>query len=90
MYSIISKDVEFTPARYMVFVEIAYHANCGFKPTEKMIGRVGSAKTMEGARKHIEADKKAMGETYGGMIEPIKLKHRTYSIWDAASWTEVK
>jgi len=86
MYSILKKEEVFTPAIYSVFVEVAHYPNCGFKPTEKMIGRLGAAKSIEGANKLIVDDRKAMGETYGGLIEPTRTKGRTYHIFKSAGW----
>jgi hypothetical protein len=89
MYIIIGIESTFVPAVYSVFVEVAYYKNCGFKPTEKMIGRVGGAHTREAAEKLIANDKKAMGETYGGLIEPVRLKGRTYLIHKCGGWEVV-
>lgn len=89
MYSIIAVGDTFVPANYAVFVEVAYHKNCGFKPTEKMIGRLGAAKDMAGVEKLIASDKKAMGETYGGLIEPTRTKGRTYIVCKCDGWERV-
>lgn len=90
MYTIIGVGSAFVPAVYAVFVEVAHYPNCGFKPTEKMIGRVGAAHTLEDAEKLIAKDKRAMGETYGGLIEPVRLKGRTYHIHKCGGWEKVQ
>jgi len=90
MYAIMAKASTFVPAIYSVYVEVSHYPNCGFKPTEKMVGRLGAAKNIEDARKLIANDKRAMGETYGGLIAPTRLTGRTYHIfksvggWEAA------
>ena len=90
MYSILKKTDTFNPALYAVFVEIAYYKNCGFKPHEKMIGRLGAAKDMDGVNKRIADDRKAMGETYGGLIEPTRLKGRTYLVFKCDTWEKIE
>lgn len=85
---VMAKDTQFMPGRYTVYVEIAAYPNCGFKTTEKYISRLGPAASMAGVEKLIADDRKAMGETYGGLIEPTRLKGRTYKIFES-TWQEV-
>lgn len=89
MYSIMDAGEIFVPADYAVFVEIVWYKNCGFEKHQKMIARLGGAKTMAGVTKMIAADKKAMGETYGGLIEPTRLKGRTYRVFKTTAREEV-
>lgn len=90
MYAIVAKESTYVLPEYFVLVSICYYPNCGFKPTEKMIGMVGRARSLEQAHKLIADDKKAMGETYGGLIEPVRLKQRTYSIQRSTGWEPVQ
>lgn len=78
-YSIIKKSIDWKPKfKFLVYVEIAWYPHCGFKPDEKMISRIGMALDREGVRKLIADDKKAMGDTFGGLIDAVGTKGRSY------------
>jgi hypothetical protein len=89
MYTIIKKASDFIPANYAVFVEVAYYKNCGFKPDEKCIGRLGAAKDMEGVAKLIANDRQAMGDTFGGLIDAVSTKGRKYLVFKCDTWEAV-
>lgn len=80
---VMAKEESFVPGRFAVYVEVAAYPNCGFRPTEKYLARLGPADTKAGVEKLIADDKKAMGETYGGLIEPTRTKGRTYLVFEA-------
>ena len=75
------------PASFVVYVEIAPYPNCGFAGT--FTSRVGPAKTLEEAHRKIADDRKAMGDTMGGLIDPVSTKGRTYRIFKSLGWEEV-
>lgn len=74
------------PAEYAVYVEIAPYPNCGF--TGLYTSRVGPAKDKADALRKIANDRKAMGDTMGGLIEPVSTKGRKYRIFKAV-WEEI-
>lgn len=76
------------PAPYAVYVEVAPYPNCGFTGT--YTSRIGPAKDLDEARRKIADDRKAMGDTMGGLIDPVSTKGRTYRVFKAAAWEEVQ
>ena len=78
---------DFVPKPYTVFVSVAEYPNCGFKGS--FISRLGPAETMEEAIEMIAADRKAMGNTYDGLFEPVSVKGRTYAIFKA-EWSRAE
>ncbi len=76
------------PAPYAVYVEVAQYPDCGFTGT--YTSRLGPAKSLEDAQRKIADDRKAMGDTMGGLIEPVNTKGRTYRIFKSAGWEEVR
>lgn len=82
------KQEPFTkPGDFLVVVTIAEYPNCGFQGTFTI--RVGAAKTIEGAQQLIADDRKAMGDTYGGLIPAVSTKGRTYRVFQSKGWDEV-
>lgn len=77
---------DFNPKPYVVYVRIAEYPNCGFKG--EFISRVGPADSVEDAKKKIAEDRRAMGDTMGGLIEAVSTKGRTYEVWKA-TWEKV-
>lgn len=76
------------PAPYAVYVEVSPYPNCGFTGT--FTSRISAARTLEEARAKIADDRKAMGESLGGLIEPVGTKNRTYRIFKSLGWEEVR
>jgi hypothetical protein len=53
--------------------------------------RAGSAKSLADCHRLIAEEKKAMANTFGGLISALprkEVKKRTYRIW-RAKWTEI-
>jgi hypothetical protein len=76
------------PKPYVVYVEISPYPNCGF--TDAFTSRIGPAGDLAEVRKLIADDKRAMGDTMGGLIEPVSVRGRKYRVFKATAWEEVK
>jgi hypothetical protein len=74
------------PRKYHVFVTVAPTKKNGM--SKPFTGRVGSADTIEEARKLIDEDRRAMNNTYGGLIDAPGSRGREYQVFEAA-WTEI-
>jgi hypothetical protein len=57
--------------------------------TETMTWRAGVCQDASEVASVITKDRKAMGETFGGLIEPVSLEGRSYRAF-RAEWTEIK
>lgn len=57
--------------------------------TAPFTGRVGFCHSTEEAKRLIAADKAAMGNTFGGLVDPVSTNDRTYRAFKA-EWTEIK
>lgn len=74
------------PADYAVYVEVSPYPGCGF--TEPFTARIGPAKDKADAIKKIAEDRRAMGDTFGGLIDPVSTRGRKYRVFKAA-WEEI-
>lgn len=74
------------PPPYYVFVEISPTKKNGLR--ELYVGRIGTAHDAAGIRKVIADDRRAMGQTFGGLIDPVSLEGRHYRAF-RAEWTEL-
>lgn len=86
LFEIVEMNMNFKPKPYVVYVRVAPYPNCGFK--DEFVGRVGPAENLKEARSMILEDRRAMGDTYGGLIDAPGTKGRTYEVWEA-SWKKV-
>jgi hypothetical protein len=57
--------------------------------TETITGRVGTCQHEKDIPALIADDRKAMGESFGGLIEPVSMEGRSYRAF-RAEWTELK
>lgn len=74
------------PSSYAVFCTV--HPNKRNGITEKFTHRVGPAASIEDAREKIANDRKAMRNTFGGLIDAPGDSGRVYQVFKA-EWTEV-
>jgi hypothetical protein len=74
------------PAPISVYVTIPPYPNCGF--TEEFTSRVGTCGTEAEIAPMIAKDLRAMGDTFGGLIEPVSTKGRRYRAF-RAEWSEI-
>lgn len=74
------------PSEFLVVVHVP--ANAKLK-TKACSLRCGSARSVEDARKLIAEEKKSLGQTYGGLIEPTDPAGRRWEIWQA-TWSKVE
>ena len=72
------------PARFRVLVSFKSDTGGWYQ------GLVGNAHSLDEAKKLIEEDKRAMRETYGGLIAPTPTKGREYYIFENPGWKQVK
>jgi hypothetical protein len=79
-------QMAFVPAPYVVYVTVAPTKRNGI--TKPHTARVGAAGSIKEAQELIADDKKAMGETFGGLIEAPGTTGRAYSIFKA-NWQAV-
>ena len=75
------------PPAIWVYVTLAPDAKKGI--SKPYTGRVGTCSDEAGVAKIIADDRRAMGETFGGLIAPVSTKGRTYRAF-RAEWTEIK
>jgi len=75
-----------SPPAIYVFVTVKPNGKNGL--TEPFTGRVGTCQTEAEVASIIRKDLKAMGETFGGLFEPMNTSGRTYRAF-RASWTEL-
>jgi hypothetical protein len=82
-----TREKYISPARYYVVVTVNPYPGCGFdKP---FTGKVGWANTEMEVKAIIAKDRKAMGETLGGLIAPVQTKNRVYRAFRSMGWEEV-
>ena len=80
------------PPPYQVYV--TFTGNAGWtdkdplKPV-RLTSRIGAAHDLNKVQEIIKQDRKAMGETYGGLIEATSTKGRVYRVFKA-TYTEIK
>jgi hypothetical protein len=75
------------PATFFVYVTIQPYPNCGF--TGEYTARIGACNNETEIMPMIKKDLQAMGDTLGGLIEPVSTKGRRYRAF-RAEWSEVK
>lgn len=75
------------PAAIFVYVTIPPYPNCGF--TGEYTARVGACNDEAEIKTLIKKDLDAMGDTLGGLIEPVSTKGRRYRAF-RAQWSEIK
>jgi len=75
------------PKAIAVFVTV--HPNKRNGVTKKFSARVASCDTVDQARALIADDRRAMGDTFGGLIDAPGSAGREYHIF-RAEWTEIK
>lgn len=75
-----------TPRPYLVMVTVTPNGKNGIR--EPFTARVGFADDPKNCARLVREDLAAMGQTFGGLIEPTDTGGRTYRAFKA-EWTEV-
>lgn len=71
------------PAQYAVYVTFTCEGT-----KKRLTARIGVANDAAKIPKIIADDKKAMGDTFGGLMAPVSIKGRTYRAFKA-DWSEL-